>query len=474
MNKTNTDVVMDIVTDVVIVGSGFAGLSAAIAAAQAGVSVILVEKEASCGGNSLVSGGVLTVVGSPIQTREGIADSFALLKQDMLTAGRQLNNVALVETMVQESYPTLQWLTEELGVKFKDRVDQYGGHSVPRNHSPETLSGSAILTAMLTQAKSLGVEIRTQTRLIRLLTTPAQTNTTPPMVTGVVVKTPDREIKQIGVNQGVVLATGGFSGDRTFLHQQAPHLPTGLDHTNVPHATAEALIEAIRIGAQGIDLDQVQLAPWVSPDETGYGIAPLFASYTVLAYGLAIDPVTGKRFINELADRKTWVDTLLTLGHPCIGIADTAGMENSGIDIEPYLADRAVVKKFSTLSSLAAEYSIPDTALQQTLDRYNYFVGQLHEDRDFGKSLRDRAKPLNPPFYGVRLWPKVHYTIGGVKIDPQAQVLGVGDLPIAGLYAAGEVTGGMHGACRLGGCAMTECIVFGRMAGQNVAKHSIT
>lgn len=457
-------------TDVAVVGSGFAGLSAAIAAARAGASVILVEKEKSCGGNSRVSGGTLTVVGSPIQKREGIADSFALLKQDMLTAGRQLNNAALVEVLIRESYPTLQWLTDELGVKFKDRVDRYGGHSVPRNHSPETISGSTILTAMLTQATALGVDIRTQTRLTQLLTKNSQAPTSP-IVTGVIIKVREREMQQIEVKRGVVLATGGFSGDRAFLQQQAPHLPPDLDHTNVPNATAEALIEAMRIGGKGVDLEQVQLVPWVSPDETGYGIAPIFASYTMLAYGLAVDPATGKRFINELADRKTWVDTLLTIGHPCIGIADRVGMENSGIDIEPYLVDhRAVVKKFATLSSLAAEYDIPDIELQATLNRYNELVGSLREDREFGKSLCDRAQPLSEPFYGVRLWPKVHYTMGGVKIDTRARVLGVGDIPITGLYAAGEVTGGIHGACRLGGCAITECMVFGRIAGKNVAE----
>ena len=455
------------IADVVVVGSGFAGLSAAIAAAEAGASVILLEKENHIGGNSIISGGTVTVVGSPIQAREGIPDSLTLLKSDMCQAGENRNNPLLVDQVIEQSYPTFEWLTNELGVKFKDRVDQYGGHSVPRNYTPEDVSGGAMITALLTKAKELGVEIRTQTCLSKLLVN-SQTDTNK-ILTGVEVQTtqPSAPTQQIKVNQGVVLATGGFSGDTAFRQQYAPHLPPNLDHTNVPNTSASALIEAIRIGAECLDLDQIQLAPWVSPDETGYGIAPLFASYTVLAYGLAVDPVTGKRFINELSDRKKWTDRLLEIGHPCVGIADAGGMQTSGIDIEPHL-DVGVVKKFDTLSSLAKAYQIPVEALEQTLRQYNTFVEQ-HQDPEFGKFIRDSAKPLTAPFYGVRLWPKVHYTMGGLKIDGRARVLGKDEHPIIGLYAAGEVTGGIHGACRLGGCAITECLVFGRIAGREAA-----
>ncbi|NES85892.1 MAG: FAD-dependent oxidoreductase, partial [Moorea sp. SIO2B7] len=157
------------IADVVVVGSGFAGLSAAISASQAGASVIVLEKENSLGGNSVVSGGTVTVVGSPIQAREGIQDSFSLLKSDMCQAGEHRNNPRLVQQVIEQSYPTFEWLTNELGVKFKDRVDQYGGHSVPRNHTPQDVSGAAMITALLTKAKQLGVEIRTQTRLSKLL-----------------------------------------------------------------------------------------------------------------------------------------------------------------------------------------------------------------------------------------------------------------------------------------------------------------
>ena len=451
----------DATTDVIVVGSGFAGLSAAIAAARAGASVIVLEKRETCGGNSLVSGGTLTVAGSPIQAREGIEDSLELMERDMLAAGKGLNDRALVQCVARESYPTLQWLTNEIGVRFKDRADQFGGHSVPRNHTPHNASGAEIVEPLLAKARELGVEIQTQMALCKLLADAGGA------VVGVEARDRMGRRPQFQASRGVVLATGGFAGDVAFRMLQVPQLAEAIDHTNQPDTTAEALIAAIELGAQSLHLNEIQLVPWVSPDEKGYGVAPLLASYTVLAYGVAIDPTTGKRFINELADRKHWTDALFRIGHPCIGIADRAGVQNSGMDVEPYVGQGAIAK-FEDLESLASAYLVPQAALHQTIERYNHYVDR-HRDEEFNKPLRERAKPLSPPYYGVRLWPKVHYTMGGLKIDTKARALDRGDRPIAGLYAAGEVTGGIHGACRLGGCAISECLIFGRIAGKNAA-----
>ena len=451
----------DVTTDVVVVGSGFAGLSAAIAAALAGASVIVLEKRETCGGNSLVSGGTLTVAGSSIQAREGIEDSLELMEQDMLAAGKGLNDHALVKCVARESYPTLQWLTNEIGVRFQDRVDQFGGHSLPRNHTPDNASGAEIIEPLLVKAKELGVEIKTRMALCKLLTDAKVA------VVGVEARDRTGCIQKFWANRGVVLATGGFAGDVEFRMLHNPQLTEAIDHTNQPETSAEALTAAIELGAQCLHMNEIQLAPWVSPDEKGYGVAPLLASYTVLAYGVAINPTTGKRFINELADRKLWTDTLFRIGHPCIGIADRAGVQNSGMEVEPYVG-QGVIAKFEDLESLASAYLIPQAALHQTIERYNHYVAR-HRDEEFNKPLRERSKPLSPPYYSVRLWPKVHYTMGGLKIDTKARVIDRSDRPIARLYAAGEVTGGIHGACRLGGCAISECLIFGRIAGQNAA-----
>jgi len=182
-----------------------------------------------------------------------------------------------------------------------------------------------------------------------------------------------------------------------------------------------------------------------------------------------IDPTTGKRFINELGDRKTVADAILNAGQPCIGIADSKGVEYSGWSIDRCLR-KNVVRQFDQLEELASAYDIPLDPLKATVERYNQYV-QRESDEEFGKPILPGASPLaHPPYYGIRLWPKVHYTMGGLQINAKAQVIGLNQQPIEGLYAAGEVTGGVHGACRLGSCAIIDCLVFGRIAGRNAAK----
>jgi succinate dehydrogenase/fumarate reductase flavoprotein subunit len=149
-------------------------------------------------------------------------------------------------------------------------------------------------------------------------------------------------------------------------------------------------------------------------------------------------------------------------------VADAAAVKKSGWSIEHGL-EKGVIKSFDQLEALGAYYGMALRDLETAVGRFNRFV-EGGVDEDFGKPILPGALPLShPPYYAVRLWPKVHYTMGGVQIDPRARVIDLHQQPIAGLYAAGEVTGGVHGACRLGSCAITDCVVFGRIAGQNCA-----
>ena len=158
----------------------------------------------------------------------------------------------------------------------------------------------------------------------------------------------------------------------------------------------------------------------------------------------------------------------MSIGHPCIGIADDAALQSQGWDISRGL-DKGVVRKFGDLQKLAAAYEIPQDELAATVNRFNRYVTTRH-DEEFEKPILPDAVPLSQtPYYAIRLWPKVHFTMGGVQINIRAQVINLDQEPVKGLYAAGEVTGGIHGACRLGSCAITECLVFGRIAGSNAA-----
>ncbi len=437
--------------DVVVVGSGFAGLSAAIEAAQAGCCVHMLEERDSCGGNSWISGGALAAIDTDRQRRHGIDDSTRLMFEDMMNAGR-CNNPQLVKLVCMHSFEVLQWLRRDFGVKFMDRLEQLGGHSVPRCHSVEEIQGRNIINPMLARASRLGVKIHLQTRMAGF------TYSDEHFITGVVSHKPGASAQNIYANKAVILATGGFSGEAA----EADDLCTSLDGSG-----SEVLQIAAQAGAELIDMEHLQMLPCASPDEQGRGVAPVFASYVIFPYGFMVDPSTGKRFTNEWADRKTRADAMRALSSYPVGITDQRALEVVGDMVHDHM-DENVTRCFDSLEALATFHQLPYDALQDTLRTYNRYVKQRC-DADFGKCIPVKARPLQAPFYSVRLWPKAHSTMGGIRISPQAEVLHQSGQPIPRLYAAGEVTGGVHGMSRLGGCAITECLVFGRMAGRQAA-----
>lgn len=455
--------------DVVVVGSGFAGLAAAIEAREAGASVVVLEKMRAAGGNSIISDGGIAAAGTALQEKFGYEDSPQLMYSDMMRAGLGLNQPELVREVAEKSNEVFQWSIDHLGVEYMGRVDHFGGHSVHRCYTAKGKTGATIIHRQIEKLSDLGVNIRFGVFLESFIRSPEG------RVCGVKVredydhKNPETGTeKVINASKAVILATGGFGSDVAFRVAQDPRLNAEIDTTNKRFATAEALKEALKLGAAPVHLSHIQLGPWASPDEKGFGDGPVFADYIVFLYGLVVNPANGKRIINELGDRKTLSDALLAVGHPCVGISDSRAVDSQGWDISRGLA-KGVIRKFQRLDDLASGYDIPLKELEATIRKFNGFVRDKL-DRDFGKPILDDASELDqPPYYGIRLWPKVHFTMGGVRIDIHARVLDLDGLPIGGLFAAGEVTGGVHGACRLGSCAITECLVFGRIAGRNAA-----
>ncbi len=456
-------------TDVIVIGSGFAGLAAAISARESGVSVIVIEKRNRCGGNSRFSDGLLGTVNRNWRDENGPIDSPDLLIQDMLRAGRGYCDEQLVNILAHKENEVFQWLLEDIKCSFQKRVDRFGGHSAPRSLTPLADSGEGIIKPMLDKLKNLNITVKVRTCFKEFLTNENRE------IIGVAIqpikKSSAFPLEYIKVRRGVVLATGGFSGDVSLRMKYDTRLDASVNHTNLPDTTAQGMLEAVELGAQTSNLNFIQLAPWTSPDEKSYGTAPIFASYAVFQYGFMIDVTTGRRFVNELADRTTCTDAMLRREQACVGIADERGVKLAGKNIKSSLM-RGVVKKFDTLKALAQAYNISIEALTKTLLEYNTYVDRKC-DLAFGKPILEGSKPLQAPFYAVRLSPKVHHTMGGLKINADAQVLGLNNKPINYLYAAGEVTGGVHGACRLSTLAITDCLVFGRIAGCNVAKENI-
>ena len=241
-----------------------------------------------------------------------------------------------------------------------------------------------------------------------------------------------------------------------------------IQSTNQKGATAEGIAAALSKGALPVHLSWIQMGPWGCPDEKGYGKGGRFASYSVYPSGILIDPATGRRIVNEWSDRRERSEAMLRAGHAFIGIVDGHEANKDPASLRDCLKN-GKVKAFDNLADLADAYGIPCSPLGITRKKYNKAIAEDIPD-EFGKPLDQGVQPLEkPPFYAMRLWPKLHYTPGGIGIDSKAQVINLKGQPMPGLFAAGEACGGIHGANRLSSCALIECLVFGRIAGRQAA-----
>ena len=476
------DVKFDESYDVVVIGSGFAGLAASIRAAQRGNSVLMIEKMGRLGGNSVINGGVFTVVNSKKQKQEGIKDSKELFMKDCLKAGLNLNHKELLGTIADRSHEALK-ITLDCGAEYRPKLEHLGGHSVPRSYSTANGSGAGITIPMTKTLEGMkNVKIVRRTKFDDFVLDGDR-------VIGVVVRekykfNPDLysddwenksgKKKIIKANKGVILASGGFCRDKFYRQQQDPRLDPGYDSTNHPGATAGVLLKAFDIGATPVQVSWIQFGPWACPDEKGFGTSAMFNVNGTFRYGISVDPRNGKRYMNELADRKTRADAMFNMIstkddiYP-INICDDTPVQN----MLPVHRDKpiaaGVVKKFNTIDELAAYYKIPAKALKETIAKYNAGVKAGKDEMGKPVNMLGGATISKAPYYAVRGVPKLHHTMGGLKINTKAQVISARNgKPIPGLYAAGEITGGTHGASRLGSVAITDCLTFGMIAGENV------
>ena len=480
------DVKFDEEYDVIVIGSGFAGLAAAAKASERGYKVLVVEKMGRVGGNSVINGGAFAVPDNADQRKFGIKDSGELFIKDCLKAGLGINHVELLETIVERANDTLAFAMK-CGAKFQTgkKPSWFGGHSVARTYVTDNMSGSGIIKPMSKFVQALpgckiirrakfddfvmddkdrvvGVVVRTNYRFDKKLLSDDTENTT-------------GKRKVLRAKKGVILASGGFSADKVFRKLQDPRLAIDQDATNHSGATAGALLKAFQIGAMPIHIGWIQQGPWASPDERGFGVGPLLNQQGLFKYGMAVDIRTGKRFMNELADRKTRADAEYVILHESPGSYPiTIGTYNTfDQQILPAIEKglkSGVMKKYNTVEEAAASYKIPVEALKNSVKKYN--AGIKKGVDEFGKPVQafnGEGIEDKGPYYCVRLVPKPHHTMGGLKINTKAQVISANTLkPIAGLYAAGEVTGGTHGASRLGSVAITDCLTFGMIAGENI------
>ena len=275
-------------------------------------------------------------------------------------------------------------------------------------------------------------------------------------------------VKLVKVNKGVVMATGGYGADVAWRSAQDPRLDETVGNTNREGATAAGLSVALAAGALAIQLDQIQCYPYTSPDEESFGVAATWIE-AESAYAPTIDPTTGKRFVNELTDRKKFSDAMFSVGQPLLQIGSVDNVPDWCSESLNAALEAGVTREFDSLEAIADEFGVPLDGLQEQMDSYNACI-EAGEDTEFGKLLNDDSKPVvTAPYYVTRTWPKVHHCMGGLLTDENGQCVDNFLQPIAGLYAAGEATGGVHGACRLGCNGTLDCLVNGRIAGQSVA-----
>lgn len=453
----------DYTYDVVVVGAGGAGLSAAVEAASNGAKVVVLEKTSQIGGNTLVSGGGINIPGTDLQEKHGIEDSVEKYKEDTLKGGDNLGNPELVETLAMNALSAYEWLKNDIQMEFiQERVQQFGGHSVPRACIPVGNSGYEMMSKLEKVAMEKGVDIFKNTKAEELTKDEAGA------VTGVIAENNGNKIT-IKAEKAVVLASGGFGSNLEMREQYNPNYGKKYKTTCISASSGDGIRLAESMGAELVDMSQIQVYPTCNPI-TG------IISYVANARfdGAVLVNQEGKRFIDDMNRRDVVSNGILAQPGEYAYLLWGQEIESVGKMTQLHekefnnLMNSGLLVVADSLEELAKAAEIDPAQLQETVTKYNEMVvagedSELHR----GGKLRPIAEG---PFYLQKVAPATHHTMGGIKIDTNAQVLNTEGQVIENLFAAGEVTGGVHGSNRLGGNAITDIVVFGRIAGQNAAK----
>lgn len=442
--------------DILVIGAGGAGLVAATEAASKGASVIVLEKMGIVGGNTNFSTGGINAAYTKEQKKLGIKDSKDVFFNDTMKGGQYLNDEKLVHKLVDESAGIVEWLQSSLiGADLSD-VGAFGGATNKRIHRPKGggAIGSHLVPLLHKAAAKEGADIRLMNTAMEIISE----NGIP---TGVLVKYQDKEYKISA--KAIILATGGFGANPAMLEFYQPTL-AGFATTNHPGATGDAFALVEKFDAQLTQMEQIQTHPTAVK---GTGI---MITEAVRGNGAILIHKNGKRFINEMETRNIVSAAILRgPGKSAFLIFDQNIRESLKV-IETYAKYRWTVQSDS-IKGLAAKINVPTMELERTIQKYNHYVDEK-ADPDFERNPASMERKIEKaPFYAIEVEPAIHHTMGGLKINTDAQVINKNGEPIPGLYAAGEVTGGVHGAERLGGNAVADICVFGKIAADSAIEY---
>ena len=493
--------------DVIVIGAGGAGISAAITAAEDGASVIIIDKAGSVGGNTIISGGVFNAVDPERQSKVQMGDSnrrelesylefdeaefgdfapaletlkgqireyldsgettmfdtvelhiiqtYIGSKRDGLDGSVITANYELVRTLCENALDSLHWL-EDMGVQYEDGVVQAVGALWQRTHTPVPADGVAVMSVVSRRmSETAGVELMTQTEATELIVEDGK-------VVGAQAVMADGTPVTLRAAKNVVLATGGFASNIDMIKEYNNYWPTIADVPSDAAATCngDGILMAQSIGANLVGMGYVQMLPTTAyPD----GVAGLQGNSKLFINK------EGLRFVNESAER----DVLSAAGLSQTDgmfycVADANYLDNRTWDQVNGWEAKGYLAYADTLEEAAEKMGLDPAQVRETIDRFNSFVDN-EEDLDFGR-YSFKGKIEAAPYLIIAMSPAYHHTMGGVEIDVQCRVINTEGQPIEGLYAAGEVCGGIHAGNRLGGNAIADVFVFGRIAGHEAAK----
>ena len=505
--NTSTTKAKDIeeTVDVVVVGAGGAGMTAAITATDAGKKVIVVESQPIAGGNSVRSTGGMNAAKTPYQDKnefkeaagvektlataaekfadnatitalaatvksqwdayqanpQGYFDSVELMELDTMIGGKGKNNPELVKALAENSADAIEWLAS-IGAEVKN-VGAFGGASVKRIHRPVNADGK--VTAVGAYIVPI-LEKNLQDRNVQFLFDTTANEIIMKDGKAVGIKGTGKDGHKVTINaKSVVIATGGFGANAEMVEKYKPELK-GFATTNAEGAQGQGIDMATAVGAATVDMDQIQIHPTVHIEEDGN--AHLITE-GLRGDGAILVNTEGKRFYDEVSTRDKVSAAIIAQPEKSAWLIVDQSMVDKSAVIAGYIKSGYTVTG-ATYEELAKAMGVDEATFTSTMNTWNQAV-EAKSDAEFGRT--SFANPLTTaPYYAIKITPAVHHTMGGIVINPKAEVLNEKGEAISGLYAAGEVTGGVHGANRLGGNAVADFVVFGRISGQSAADNA--
>ena len=450
--------------DVVVIGAGGAGLIAANEAKNNGAqNVIVLEKMAFAGGNTLISGGEYAAPNNWVQVKKGLKDSNDTFYNDILKGGDNEGNPKLVRVLADNALNGAEWLKDYINMTFEDRQMFFGGHSVERSLVPLGATGVEMISKLLAKAEELNIPVLYETPAVELIVDKGR-------VTGVKALSEDKEYTFLA-KDGVILASGGFGSNLEMRVKYNKDVDENILSTNTVGITGDGITMAEKIGAQLEDMPFIQTYPTCDPIS---GALLYFGDVRLIGGSILINQ-EGKRFVEEL-ERRDVISMAIKnqTGNAAYQFCDEAQVKLSGVaehhaDEMNYLFNNKLLVKADTIKEAADFFGIDAAELEKTVEKYNQYAKD-GKDLEFNKRGKLTPFEAKGPFYIMKAVPAVHHTMGGVKIDENARVINTKGEIIKGLYGAGEVTGDIHGTNRLGSDAIADITVFGRIAGQNVVK----